>query len=137
MFKDIVKKMYEGFWRKYGGACRICQNVISYRMLEIWAFLYLNGRSPNGWGSFFLHPYIFLPSPPQCYARSNCSYYFLKTLKCIWTIFIFFIPDCAIQKKFGLASPLKFWIHQSIIQNIHFILKKYIIQNKHSESTNP
>jgi len=68
-------------------------------------------------GSFFLHPYIFLPAPPQCYAKTKLSLLFFKNpkmhLNCIY------ILGYGIRKNFGLALLVKFQIYQSVIQNMH------------------
>ena len=50
-------------------------------------------------GSFFLHPYVFLPAPLQCYAKTKLSLLFFKNPKMplipknLKTLtFIFFLP---------------------------------------------
>jgi len=72
---------------------------------------------------FFLHPYIFLPAPHNVMQRLNCPYYFLKSENPLELYLFFCILDYGIHKIFGLKLPVKFWIHHSVIQNMHFTFK--------------
>ena len=88
-------------------------------------------------GSFFLYPTFFFLHPHNVMQRRNCPNYFLKTLKCTWTVFIFL--------HYGLWNPEKFRIGTSSkisnppIHNLKyaFHLQKSTIQKKHFGSINP
>jgi len=45
-------------------------------------------------------------------------------------IYFFCIMDYGIRKNFGLALPIKFRIHQSVIQNMHFTFKNPSLKKK-------
>jgi len=49
-------------------------------------------------GSFFLHPYVFLPAPHNVMQRQKYPYYFFKISKIhIRPTVLFLLPDNAIQ----------------------------------------
>ena len=114
---------------------------IYYTDLHIWTRfhgLLFNNNFHFILGSFFLHPYIFLPAPPQYHANTILSLLFFKNPKMHLNCTYLFLHS-------GLWNPENFRIDTSgkfsdpPIRNSKytFHIQKFIIQKKHSGFTDP
>jgi len=123
-FEAWVEKLSTSSLRKAIGLHYFC-SLFSIGL----GFVFPNGPSNLGsfllQGCFFLHPYVFLPAPPQCNAKTKISLLFFKDSKIHKThTTLSSSGQCNSvilrNKKFafiflhsGLVNPVIFWICES------------------------
>ena len=118
--------MFDSSYKK----SKLLYYVTPHFHIRLWSWLCFCDQDQETWSCSWFRKRQFLPAPlhfssciPQCYAKTKLSLLFFKSPKMHLNCIYFLHYGLWNPEKFGLTLLVKFWIHQSVIQNMHFTFK--------------